>query len=490
MKKKNVMKRVWQIMSGLVFVLGMICLTGCPGEAPETIRISASSLDFSSSGGEKTFTIASKISWTVSSSDTTWITVSPSSGSDNGTVTVTVAKNDSLTQRSATLTVSGNEINNTINVTQAGTPVSLIVSVNSLSFPSASSFMTTTDSYRSFTVTSNTNWTVSSNETSWLTVSPASGSKNSTINVTAIENNSLSERTAIITVSAGDSTQTVNVTQAAANEVVSAWIESSSSTHYGGNQLSFSESSGHATIRVTSNLNWIANNPASWITISPTSGSNNGTRTTQIVEITVAANTSASERSATITFSGGDKTASVYVNQKGFISNLTVSPGSLRFSSASAQESFSITSNINWTVSRGTSSWLSVSPTSGSNNGTISVTASANNSASQRTATITVNGGDITRTINVTQSGNRGDIMFWISKDFDCGWISVTLSGQGTRSITGYYSSAPSCGSGAFSANFRDLVHGTYSYTASCSGGRSWSGTVTLSTSCQAVKLE
>ena len=56
-------------------------------------------------------------------------------------------------------------------------------------------------------------------------------------------------------------------------------------------------------ITVTSNISWTASSNQAWATVSPTSGSNNGT-----VTVTVAANTSAGGRSATITIGGQTNT--------------------------------------------------------------------------------------------------------------------------------------------------------------------------------------
>jgi len=92
----------------------------------------------------------------------------------------------------------------------SGTPsYSLSVSPTSLNFIA-------TGEQKTFTVTSNTSWTVSSNA-SWCTVSPASGSNNGTVSVTAVANLTASPRTATVSVS-GDrvATQTISVTQAAA----------------------------------------------------------------------------------------------------------------------------------------------------------------------------------------------------------------------------------------------------------------------------------
>ncbi|MBP6662762.1 MAG: BACON domain-containing protein, partial [Paludibacter sp.] len=68
----------------------------------------------------------------------------------------------------------------------------------------------------SFTITSNTSWKVSSDQT-WLTVSSTSGSNNATMTVKAAANTLNVTRSAVVTVSATYATaQKVTITQAAA----------------------------------------------------------------------------------------------------------------------------------------------------------------------------------------------------------------------------------------------------------------------------------
>ena len=90
----------------------------------------------------------------------------------------------------------------------------------------------------------------------------------------------------------------------------------------------------------------------------------------------------------------------------GASATLDVSPTSLTLgSAANSQGNFSVTSNVNWSVSKDVA-WLTVSPANGSGNGTVTVTAtSANTSANPRSATVTVSGSAISRTVSVTQSG-------------------------------------------------------------------------------------
>ncbi|HYG40421.1 MAG TPA: carbohydrate-binding protein [Cytophagales bacterium] len=82
--------------------------------------------------------------------------------------------------------------------------------------------------------------------------------------------------------------------------------------------------------------------------------------------------------------------------------SLTVSPSSLAISSGGTNQTVSISSNVSWSVTDNRS-WITVTPTSGSNNANITVSATSNTGGA-RSGTVTVTGGGITRTINVSQS--------------------------------------------------------------------------------------
>jgi hypothetical protein len=90
-------------------------------------------------------------------------------------------------------------------------------------------------------------------------------------------------------------------------------------------------------------------------------------------------------------------------------STLSVSPTSLNVAAAAGSTgTFNITSNVSWTVSSN-QTWLTVSPTSGSNNATVTVTAQQNSGSSSRQATVTVSGSGVSsQTVTVSQSGSGG----------------------------------------------------------------------------------
>jgi hypothetical protein len=88
---------------------------------------------------------------------------------------------------------------------------------------------------------------------------------------------------------------------------------------------------------------------------------------------------------------------------------LSLSPATVSVAAAAnSTGSFSVTSNTSWTVTDD-QAWLTVSPTSGSNNGTVTATAQQNTGTSARSATVTVAATGVpSQTVTVTQAGSGG----------------------------------------------------------------------------------
>ena len=167
--------------------------------------------------------------------------------------------------------------------------------------------------------------------------------------------------------------------------------------------LSFGSAASSSAIAVTANVSWTVTDNQTWLSASPTSGSNNGSFT-----VSATANTGSASRTGTVTATGGGLTRTIAVTQSGTTATtLTLSTASLALGSAASSGTFAITSNTSWAVTDD-QSWITVSPTSGSNNATVTVSATANTATTSRTGTVTVSGGSVTRTVAVTQAGQSG----------------------------------------------------------------------------------
>ncbi len=189
------------------------------------------------------------------------------------------------------------------------------------------------------------------------------------------------------------------------------------------------------TISITSNTTWNINETQSWISVSTTSGINYGTVTVKAT----SANTSTSSRTGTVTITGdGVASKTITVTQEGtpVAKTLTVSSSSIALASASNSSStFSINSNTSWTISAN-QSWISITPTSGNNNGAITIQATSENSSnSSRSTNITISSSGISKIINVIQEGTIVDIAtkelvwddgfeYYSSNTFPNNWIA------------------------------------------------------------------
>lgn len=224
---------------------------------------------------------------------------------------------------------------------------------------------------------------------SWLTVTPTSGTTNSVgqafLNYSLQANTSTSPRSCTVTVNGS----TFTILQ---NGCTYDFYPTAKS-------LSASGSTYNLEIDSYSSCSWSIQNSNSWVHLSQTSGTGYPT-----ISVAVDANSSSESRTGTITIVPGNKTH--VITQQGIDAILNISSTNLTLGSASnSSDQINVTSNVNWTASND-ATWLSISPASSSNNGTVTVSAtSANTSSSSRSGTVTISGSGIIRNVTVTQSG-------------------------------------------------------------------------------------
>ena len=121
--------------------------------------------------------------------------------------------------------------------------------------------------------------------------------------------------------------------------------------------------------------------------------------------------------------------------------NLTIAPTSLSFGAAASSSPIAVTANVSWTATDN-QSWLTESPTSGSNNGSFTVSATANTGTASRSGTVTVSGGGITRTAAVTQAGQAATSSVYQAENGTVGGGTVLESSNGGFIGTGYVNSS------------------------------------------------
>ncbi len=316
----------------------------------------------------------------------------------------------------------------------------LTISPTSLSFSAPAG--STTRVYKSLTVSANssTSFTVSSSghigSNIWLFVAPSGPLTGPQTLSVSVYPRGLMPATynGTITLTSGRRTYTVPVTLTITSTTRTLTVSPTS--------LSFTATAGGSSpgaqslaVSASPNTSFTASRgSAAWLTVSPTSGTTPAT-------LSVSANVSglaAGTYTGTITVTGNGLTRTVAVTftvTGSGTPTLTVSPTSLSFAatvggtSPGAQSvSVSASPNASFTASKGSATWLTVTPTSGTTPATLAVSASLTGlAAGTYTGTITVTGNGLTRTVAVTfvvstavASGGPFKVIAWNDLGMHC----------------------------------------------------------------------
>ena len=295
-----------------------------------SLAASPSTQSVTYNAGTATIAVTANIAWdAVVTAGNSWLTVCPSSGQSNGNITATFTANTGTSARTATVNITGGGITRTVTITQAFNPnpnCSNDSEPANNTLANAPTITLNTDKFSQIGI--------SGDEDTWKFILPSA--QNVTVTLT--------------TLPADYELKVYNST---------------------GGQIGSSTSSGLSNESIT------LNNLAAGTYYAKAYGFNGANSPTQCYTLkvaTLAANT------------------------------LTISPTTKNVGSSAGSETFSVSSNVSWTATDN-AIWLTLSPISGSNNGSLTASFASNTGASARTATITLTGGGITQTSTLVQAG-------------------------------------------------------------------------------------
>lgn len=174
--KRNIFNKV-SLLRGLLAALALIVVVSCSKEPAKELTVSPSAVELESDGAAQGVAVQSNVNWSASSS-AGWLIVSPKTGTGSMEVSLKAEANISGAERTATVTFTSPDVeglSSTVTVKQV--PVSVTFSKDPIPVKSEGETVT-------FTVTSNTSWTIlTSEETARVKLSTTSGS--GTTNVSA-----------------------------------------------------------------------------------------------------------------------------------------------------------------------------------------------------------------------------------------------------------------------------------------------------------------
>ena len=118
------------------------------------------------------------------------------------------------------------------------------------------------------------------------------------------------------------------------------------------------------------------------------------------ITLSAAANTSTTERTATVTITAGEATTTITVVQAGLY--LSVTPTEVSFGTAASKRIVSVNTNAPTLDAVSTAAWLTA--TVANDLKSITLSAAANTATAERTATVTISGSGLTATLSVKQA--------------------------------------------------------------------------------------
>lgn len=223
------------------------------------------------------------INWTARS-DSEWVTVLPSMGSGDGSVTYSIAPNESEVERVATLTIAGQRLT----IVQHGAEI-VDPNANKVTLV-PSECITLPNPAKEFDVTVLANegvaWTAESSAPEWLGITTtASGSGNGSLHLYIHENQSVLSRSGALTVNG----TTLMIIQKGTDDHALSLTPQTAAFGYG-------STISNVTIMASQDLEWTAQSSASWIRLnSAVRGTGNGE-----LQYIVSANPTLNERTGEI----------------------------------------------------------------------------------------------------------------------------------------------------------------------------------------------
>ena len=379
--------------------------------APCRYTLAPATQTIATSGGASTVTVTTNdadCAWTATT-DTSWISFTPASGTGAGVIEFTVPPNSGTADRSGAIIVAGQRAT-VIQAAAASSNCNTTIAPASQSVPA-------TGGSGSIAVQSPSvcDWTVESNAP-WITVTSGStGRGNGTVSF-SVGANTGAARTGTISIA----NRTFAVSQAAGAATPPACAYSISPTT---ETAPATAGTGTVAVTTTAACAWTASSNAAWLTVtSGAAGTGSGA-----VGFSIAANTGAA-RTGTLTVAGQTFT----VNQAAFVAPCTysIAPTSQSVDASAQTASVAVTTSAAcaWTATSG-APWITVtSGASGTGSGSVSLSIAANTGGA-RSGTVTIAG----QTFTVNQAAFVAPCTYSIAPTSQA---MPALGGTGTVTVT------------------------------------------------------
>ena len=352
-----------------------------------SISLEPKGLKFDAEGGDQTVTVTSSDDWRVKG-ESDWCDISVTTGESGDKVTFYADPYTNTEEaRTATYIFVCGDKEAELKIEQEAKMYSISVEPTELSFIAAGE-------EKAVTVTSSDEWVFSSKE-DWITASKQNGENNATVKIIVAENYDPEIRTGVAIFRCGNKQSDIQIIQEAKEYSVS--VEPK--------EIIFDANGEEKEVTVSSSDEWELTADCDWIQTSALKG-DNGTS----VKITALFNNTTEQRTGSIVFNCGNKTAELKLTQEANNFSISIEPTELVFGPAGGEETVKITSSHKWTLTNDLE-WITTTVSEGNNGDDIRITATPNNTVNNRSGILVFTCGNKTSELLITQNPDDSPII-------------------------------------------------------------------------------
>lgn len=352
-----------------------------------SISLEPKGLKFDAEGGDQTVTVTSSDDWRVKG-ESDWCDISVTTGESGDKVTFYADPYTNTEEaRTATYIFVCGDKEAELKIEQEAKMYSISVEPTELSFIAAGE-------EKAVTITSSDEWEFSSKD-DWITASKQKGENNAIVKIIVAENYDPEIRTGVAIFRCGNKQSDIQITQEAKEYSVS--IEPK--------EITFDANGEEKEVTVSSSDEWELTANCDWIQTSALKG-DNGTS----VKITALFNNTTEQRTGSIVFNCGNKTAELKLTQEANNFSISIEPTELVFGPAGEEETVKITSSHKWTLTNDLE-WITTTVSEGNNGDDIRITATPNNTVNNRSGILVFTCGNKTSELLITQNPDDSPII-------------------------------------------------------------------------------
>lgn len=355
-----------------------------------SISIEPKELKFGADGGEQEITVTSSDEWEVTG-ESDWCDISATSGKNGDKVAFSADPYTNTEEaRTATYTFVCGDKEIELNIEQEAKIYSISVEPTTLTYDVVGGEQTVT-------ITSSDEWTVAypSDHKDWLKVSSVEGENGAKVNITVEKSDSPEIRYSCVSFYCGDKKADVTIEQAAKEYSIS--VEPT--------EITFNANGEEKEVTVSSSDEWELTTDCDWIQTSASKG-NNGTS----VKITASFNNTSEQRTGTIVFTCGNKTAELKLTQVANDFSISIVPAEIEFGAEGGKQAIKVTSSHKWTLIND-NDWITTSINEGESGSPVEISVSYSTSTETKSGEIIFTCGDKTAVLKVTQESDGSPVI-------------------------------------------------------------------------------